>query len=102
MTNNLVAHKRRPRVAEVIDSVGAQVARLLPYSPDLNSIEQMFANPKKSLIKPDENVLDDLWGLACTLFDQVSAQECATYFAHAGLRGDEMGKRSKFAGGAPV
>jgi transposase len=81
--DNLPAHKVAG-VGEAIESVGARVLYLPPYSPDLNPIEQMFAKLKALLRKAKERTVDDLWARIGTLLAEVSAQECANYFANAG------------------
>jgi len=81
--DNLPAHKVAG-IAEAINSVGARLLYLPPYSPDLNPIEQMFAKLKALLRKAKERTIDDLWARIGTLLDEVSAQECANYFTHAG------------------
>jgi transposase len=81
--DNLTAHKVTG-VAEAINSVSARLLYLPPYSPNLNPIEQMFAKLKALLRKAKERTVDNLWARIGTLLDEVSAQECANYFAHAG------------------
>src|SRR5436309_15370862 len=46
--DNLLAHKR-PEVRELIETAGAQLRYLPPYSPDLNRIEHAFAKLKARL-----------------------------------------------------
>jgi transposase len=81
--DNLAAHKVAG-VAEAIEGVGARVLYLPPYSPDMNPIEQMFAKLKALLRKAKERTVDDLWARIGTLLAEISAQECANYFANAG------------------
>ncbi len=81
--DNLPAHKVAG-VAEAIESVGAKLLYLPPYSPDLNPIEQMFAKLKALLRKAKERTIDDLWARIGKLLAEFSAEECANYFAHAG------------------
>jgi transposase len=40
--DNLSAHKV-PRIREAVKAAGARLLYLLPYSPDFNPIEQLFA-----------------------------------------------------------
>jgi hypothetical protein len=44
----------------------------------------MFAKLKALLRKAKERTVDNLWARIATLLDEVSAQDCANYFAHAG------------------
>ena len=81
--DNLPAHKVAG-VAEAIESVGAKLLYLPPYSPDLNPIEQMFAKLKALLRKAKERTIDDLWERIGKLLDEFSAEECANYLVHAG------------------
>ena len=46
--DNLACHKH-PRVRELIESVGAELWYLPPYSPDFNPIEQMWSKIKQTL-----------------------------------------------------
>jgi transposase len=48
--DNLPAHKVAG-IAEAINSVGARLLYLPPYSPDLNPIEQMFAKTQGLVAK---------------------------------------------------
>jgi len=61
--DNLGAHLR-PQVRELIESTGALLVYLPPYSPDLNPIEFMFSKLKAALralaARTQEGVLDAL------------------------------------------
>ena len=46
--DNLSSHKRQ-RTRELIESVGAELRFLPPYSPDLNPIEMVFSKIKRKL-----------------------------------------------------
>jgi transposase len=71
-------------VAEAIESVGARVLYLLPYSPDLNPIEQVFAKLKALLRKAKERTIDNLWDRIGKLLDEISPDECTNYLDHSG------------------
>jgi transposase len=58
--DNLPCHKV-PGVIEAIETVGATVWYLPPYSPDLNPIEQVFAKLKALLRKAAERTVSGLW-----------------------------------------
>jgi transposase len=81
--DNLAVHKVAGVVA-AIESVGARVLYLPPYSPDLNPIEQVFAKLKALLRKAKERTIDDLWDRIGKLLDEFSAAECANYLANSG------------------
>jgi len=81
--DNLPSHKV-PGVREAIESVGATLSYLPPYSPDLNPIEPSFSKVKAHLRKAAERTID---GLCCRIEKiacSFSALECANFFAHAG------------------
>jgi transposase len=57
--DNLSAHKS-PRVDRLVESVGARVLRLPPYSPDFNPIELAISKIKTMLRKLARRSVDDL------------------------------------------
>jgi transposase len=81
--DNLPAHKR-DEVRQIIEAAGAELRYLLPYSPDLNPIEQAFAKLKAHLRKAQERSLDALWQRIGKLLDLFQPTECANFFANAG------------------
>jgi transposase len=81
--DNLGSHKRRA-VRQAIQSVGAKLWFLPPYSPDLNPIEQVFAKLKTLLRKADERTATATWKRIGALLDQFSPAECANCIHHAG------------------
>jgi len=85
--DNLPAHKR-DEIRLVIESTGAKLVFLPPYSPDFNPIENAFAKLKALLRKAAERTVEGLWRTIGTLLDQFSPQECANYFAAAGYDPD--------------
>ena len=68
----------------MIESVGATLVYLPPYSPDFNPIENAFAKLKALLRKAAERTVDGLWETIGRLIDLFSPQECANYFIAAG------------------
>ena len=67
----------------MIESVGAKVVYLPPYSPDFNPIENVFSKLKTMLRKLKLRTMEELWkklGKFCDLF---SPEECKNYFTHA-------------------
>ena len=61
-----------------------QLFFLLPYSPDLNPIEQVFAKLKTLLRKAAERTVEATWERIGALLDRFTPQECANYLANAG------------------
>ena len=81
--DNLPCHKVAG-VRETIESVGAKLVYLPPYSPDLNPIEQAFAKLKALLRKAATRSLEALWSAVGELLRRFSPDECENYFANAG------------------
>ncbi len=71
--DNLSVHK----VAggkKAIESVGARVLYLPPYSPDLNPIEMVFSKLKALLRKASERTVGKLWDRIGELVGTFSSQ----------------------------
>lgn len=83
IVDNLAAHKVEG-VRERIESAGATLLYLPPYSPDLNPIELAFAKLKALLRTAAERSIDALWNRIGQLLQQFTATECAHYFRHRG------------------
>lgn len=81
--DNLGSHKI-PGVEQAIQSAGASLLYLPPYSPDLNPIENFFAKLKTLLRKASKRSTETLWEEIANLLQSVSPQECMNYFAAAG------------------
>jgi transposase len=81
--DNLSAH-RVAGVREAIEAVGARVAFLPPYSPDLNPIELAFAKLKWRLRSAAERTVAGLWNLLGQLLDAFPPDECGRYLRHCG------------------
>ncbi len=81
--DNLSAHKVAG-VRAAIEAVGAIVAYLPPYSPDLNPIELAFAKLKWLLRSAAERTKEGLWNLFGRLVDQFPRDECSRYLRHCG------------------
>jgi len=80
--DNLAAHKVSG-VRDAIETAGARVLYLPPYSPDLNPIEQVFAKLKALLRKAAQRTIPALWTAIGYLLDSFPADECSRYLAHA-------------------
>jgi transposase len=81
--DNLSAHKAAG-VRAAIESVGARLVYLPPYSPDLNPIELAFAKLKQLLRSAAERVVDNLEQRIGELLSRFSPGECSRYFSHCG------------------
>src|SRR5690349_24670446 len=58
--DNLASHKH-PQVRELIESAGAKLLYLPPYSPDFNPIEMAFAKLKAALRSAAARSIPALW-----------------------------------------
>jgi transposase len=81
--DNLSSHKRQ-RTRELIESAGAQLVFLPPYSPDLNPIELIFAKVKHLLRSLACRTREALWDAMQSVLDQVTASDAANCFRHCG------------------
>ncbi len=81
--DNLSSHKG-PRVRETIQTAGAELVFLPPYSPDLNPIEMAFSKLKANLRKAAERTVEGLWNAIARILETIKPQECRNYFAAAG------------------
>lgn len=81
--DNLGSHKR-PAVREAIQTAGARLLYLPPYSPDFNPIEKAFSKLKALLRKASERTVEGLWNAIGELIGKFEPKECANYFAAAG------------------
>ena len=79
---------RVSHVISLIQSIGALVHFLPPYSPDLNLIEELFSKVKSVLKESDQAIQ---WiGEECAsdivqaAFSSVTAEDCIGWFEHAG------------------
>ena len=83
--DNLSAHKDKQTVA-MIESVGAKVWFLPPYSPDLNPIEKIWSKVKQYLRSIKARSQDALIQAIADALDYVSAQDAAGWFESCGYR----------------
>ena len=83
IADNLSSHKVAG-VREAVESAGAELRYLPPYSPDLNPIEKLFSKLKTLLRKAALRTVDDLWKHIGQLIDAFPAAECANYLASCG------------------
>jgi transposase len=83
--DNLNSHKVAG-VREAIEGVGAAVAYLPPYSPDLNPIETVFSKFKWLVRSASERTVDGLWKLCAQVSQLFEEPECRRHFRHCGYR----------------
>lgn len=83
IADNLSCHKVAG-VAEAIETVGAKLVYLPPYSPDLNPIEQFFAKLKALLRKRAKRSVEALWAEIGDILDDIKPEEYMNYFHSSG------------------
>lgn len=74
----------RAGVREAIEKSGARLRYLPKYSPDLNPIEMPYSKFKTYLRKVSARTVPGLKRAIRSFIPQLSRQECANYFRHAG------------------
>jgi transposase len=83
--DNLSSHKRAG-VKTAIESVGAELRFLPPYSPDLNPIEKAFSKLKSKLRAAQKRTIRTLQNYLGAVLDCFTAEECANYYKSCGYR----------------
>lgn len=73
-----------PGIREAIEKAGAIIRYLPKYSPDLNPIEMSYSKFNAFLRKLAARTVPALNRAIRSFIPQVSPQECANYFSHAG------------------
>jgi transposase len=81
--DNLQSHKSE-RARRLIESRGARLKFLPPYSPDLNPIELVFAKVKQLLRSLACRTRDELWNAMQSVLDAVTPTDAANCFRHCG------------------
>jgi transposase len=81
--DNLSAHKS-PEVDRLIESAGARVMRLPPYSPDFNPIEMAFSKVKTMLRSLAVRTVSGLFDAIGIALAAVTAADAANYIRHCG------------------
>lgn len=81
--DNLGAHKVEG-VRELIESRGAQLLYLPPYSPDFNPIEQAWSKVKQLLRGAKARLLDQLEPAIARSIAAITPQNAQAFFHHCG------------------
>lgn len=79
-----LSSQKRAAMKERIETAGATLRFLPPYSPDLNPIEKAFSRIKAMLRKEGERIISGLWDLIGRLVDIFQPDECANYRTSCG------------------
>ena len=87
--DNLGAHKVEG-VRELVESRGAQLIYLPPYSPDFNPIEQAWSKLKQLLRGVKARVLDQLEPAIAQAIDAITPQNAQAFFKHRGYGVQEV------------
>lgn len=88
--DNLSAH-RCPEVDRLVQTAGAKVMRLPPYSPDYNPIEMAISKIKSLLRKAAKREVGTLLHAIGTAIAAVTAEEAANYIRHCGYDANAIG-----------
>jgi transposase len=86
--DNLSSHKG-VRVKQLIESAGATLLYLPPYSPDLNPIELAFAKLKQLLRSAAHRTIDTLWADVQRMLNCINASDAEGFFRHCGYTLEE-------------
>ena len=81
--DNLPAHKSL-QIDQLVESVGARVLRLPPYSPDFNPIEMAISKVKTVLRKLARRSLDGLFDGIGQALGSIRPTDALNYIAHCG------------------
>jgi transposase len=75
---------RSPGCGKPIETAGASLKYLPPYSPDFNPIEMAFVKLKSLLRAAAARTIPDLWKTIADALRRFTPLECANYLAAAG------------------
>jgi transposase len=81
--DNLSSHKGE-RVRHMIQSTGATLLFLPPYSPDLNPIELAFSKLKQLLRSAGHRTMAALWKDVQRALDLITHEDAANFLRHCG------------------
>lgn len=75
------------RIRETIESTGAKIIFLPPYSPDLNPIENMWSKIKNTLRKLAPRTTRNFKKCIKIAFDEIAKTDLVEWFKHCGYKG---------------
>ena len=81
--DNLSAHKGKA-IQELIESVGAELWFLPPYSPDLNPIEKMWSKIKAILRQIKARTETELIAAIAQALDQITSKDVLGWYQSCG------------------
>ena len=83
LIDNLAPHKA-PHIRQLIETKGARLEFLPPYSPDFNPIELCWSKVKTALRAAKARTFESLLDALANAFGSVSHRDIAAWFAHCG------------------
>ena len=83
--DNLSSHKSN-HVRDAIESTGAKLMYLPPYSPDLNPIEKMWSKVKAYLRQAEARTVRTLSNAVGRALEEITPQDCHGFFESVGHR----------------
>lgn len=89
--DNLNSHKSKQAI-QAIEAVGARVAYLPPYSPDLNPIENIFAKLKQFVRSLRPRNLRGIISATAAALKQITLDDIEAVFLHCGYGQSDIGK----------
>jgi transposase len=81
--DNLASHKGTA-VKQMIESAGATVLYLPPYSPDLNPIELAFSKLKQLMRSAAHRTMQALWADVQRMLDCITDSDAKGFYRHCG------------------
>jgi transposase len=81
--DNLQLHKAAG-IAEAVESAGASLLYLPPYSPDFNPIENMWSKVKTHLRSAAARTFDDLCHAIASALETITRQDCRGFLQNCG------------------
>ena len=81
--DNLAPHKA-PAVRHAIESAGAELLLLPPYSPDLNPIEMAISKTKNALRSMARRTVSDLYDAIGSALARITPDDACGYIRHCG------------------
>ena len=87
--DNLSSHKAKG-VKEAIESCGASIQYLPPYSPDMNPIEMLFSKMKAFLRKQACRSFEDILSATKDVLTTLTPMQCINFINHAKYAATEI------------